>query len=253
MHRKILEWEWYDDVNVFRLFTHLLLTVNHKDSRYMGKVIVRGQRVSGLPKLSEETGLSVQELRTSLKKLKSTGEITVRPTAKYSVITICNFDKYQDMICDDQQANQQADQQSGNRRSTTSKEVKNERNKEIKRVGAFAPPTHEMVDAYCHERGGAVDAQKFLDHYEANGWMVGRVKMKDWKAAVRKWEGNEKKQINGSGKKLTARQRYMAELGELLEAADGIETGRCATNFVETAEPLPGIGTQRPNHNAIGG
>lgn len=52
----------------------------------------------------------------------------------------------------------------------------------------FAPPTVEEVRAYCSERGNSVDAQRFVDHYESNGWKVGRNKMKDWKAAVRTWE-----------------------------------------------------------------
>jgi hypothetical protein len=52
----------------------------------------------------------------------------------------------------------------------------------------FKPPTLEEVQAYCKERNNKVDAEQWLDHYISNGWMVGRVKMKDWKATVRKWE-----------------------------------------------------------------
>lgn len=55
---------------------------------------------------------------------------------------------------------------------------------------AFTPPTLEDVTAYCRERGNKVDPQKWLDHYTANGFMVGRTKMRDWKAAVRTWERN---------------------------------------------------------------
>lgn len=52
----------------------------------------------------------------------------------------------------------------------------------------FVLPTIEEVTKYCHSRGGAVDAARWFNHYQANGWMVGRTKMKDWRAAVRKWE-----------------------------------------------------------------
>jgi len=52
----------------------------------------------------------------------------------------------------------------------------------------FIPPTVEEVAEYCRERGNGVDAQTFVDHYEANGWMRGKNKMKDWKACVRVWE-----------------------------------------------------------------
>lgn len=54
----------------------------------------------------------------------------------------------------------------------------------------FAKPDVEEVRAYCLERGNSVDAQKFVDYYESNGWRVGRNPMKDWKAAVRTWERN---------------------------------------------------------------
>jgi hypothetical protein len=54
----------------------------------------------------------------------------------------------------------------------------------------FIKPTMEEVAAYCKERGGVVDPQRWFDHYESNGWKVGRNPMKDWQAAVRKWENN---------------------------------------------------------------
>ena len=54
----------------------------------------------------------------------------------------------------------------------------------------FVPPTLEEVQAYCIERNNNVDAERFINHYTSNGWMVGKNKMKDWKAAVRTWEKN---------------------------------------------------------------
>ena len=62
----------------------------------------------------------------------------------------------------------------------------------------FTPPTLEEVTAYCEERFNLLNPRKFWDYYEANGWMVGRNKMKDWRAAVRNWEAREKEQRNGS-------------------------------------------------------
>jgi hypothetical protein len=56
----------------------------------------------------------------------------------------------------------------------------------------FIFPTVEEVKEYCQERNNGIDAQHFVDHYTANGWMVGRNKMKDWKASVRTWEKNDK-------------------------------------------------------------
>lgn len=54
----------------------------------------------------------------------------------------------------------------------------------------FIPPSFFEVREYCLERGNRVDPQRFIDHYTSNGWMVGKNKMKDWKAAVRTWERN---------------------------------------------------------------
>jgi hypothetical protein len=54
----------------------------------------------------------------------------------------------------------------------------------------FAPPTVEQVAEYCLERNNGIDPQRFVDYYTSNGWMVGKNKMKDWKAAVRTWEKN---------------------------------------------------------------
>lgn len=69
----------------------------------------------------------------------------------------------------------------------------------------FVPPTLEEVRAYCRERGNNVDAQRFIDHYEANGWVQGKGKpIKDWKAAVRTWENNG---MSGSGNKRQPQHR----------------------------------------------
>lgn len=57
----------------------------------------------------------------------------------------------------------------------------------------FHPPTAEEVQAYCLERENGIDAQRFIDYYESNGWKVGKNPMKNWKAAVRTWESKEKK------------------------------------------------------------
>ena len=95
IHRQILEWEWYDDTNTFRLFLHLLLKANHKDKTYRGTLIKRGTLITGRELLSEETGLSIQKVRTSLNKLKSTNEITIKTSRKGTVIQIVKYNDYQ--------------------------------------------------------------------------------------------------------------------------------------------------------------
>lgn len=63
----------------------------------------------------------------------------------------------------------------------------------------FVPPTVDEVRAYCRERGNKVDAESFVDFYESKGWMVGKNRMKDWKACIRTWERNNK-EWGGKGK-----------------------------------------------------
>ena len=77
------------------------------------------------------------------------------------------------------------------------KDIDNKEKNNIKKESAgahnkkFVKPTVEEVKEYCQERKNSVDANRFVDYYEANGWKVGRNSMKDWKAAVRTWERRE--------------------------------------------------------------
>lgn len=63
----------------------------------------------------------------------------------------------------------------------------------VKSKGRFTPPTLEEITAYCKERKNLVNPSKFLNHYESNGWKVGKNKMVDWRASVRTWEQNGEK------------------------------------------------------------
>ena len=56
----------------------------------------------------------------------------------------------------------------------------------------FVPPTVDEVRAYCQERNNKVDPERFVDFYQSKDWLVGKVKMKDWKAALRNWEKGDK-------------------------------------------------------------
>ncbi len=95
LHRQILEWEWYEDINCFRLFTHLLLKANHKEKRYKGIVVKAGQIVTSRDLLAQETGLSSQQVRTAITKLKSTNEITSVTSSQGTIIEVVNYEKYQ--------------------------------------------------------------------------------------------------------------------------------------------------------------
>lgn len=95
LSRKITEWEWYSDINVSRLFIHILISVNWKDGRFQGVEIPRGSVATSYNSLASQTGLSVMQVRTAIKKLNLTGEITVKQHPKFSVITVNNYNTYQ--------------------------------------------------------------------------------------------------------------------------------------------------------------
>lgn len=95
LHRALLDWEWYSDHNTTRLFIHMLLRANHKDNKWQGILVSKGSFISGRKQLSLETGLSEQQIRTSILRLKSTSELTIKTTKKYSIYSMVKWDSYQ--------------------------------------------------------------------------------------------------------------------------------------------------------------
>ena len=95
LHRKLVDWEWYTDVNVKVVFLHLLLTASFRKTSYQGMEILPGQVIVGTHALAVNTGLSRQQVRTALSKLASTNEITIKSTNKFSLVTIENWSSYQ--------------------------------------------------------------------------------------------------------------------------------------------------------------
>lgn len=202
LNRSILNWEWYTDINTCRLFIHMLLKANWKDANFKGKTVPRGSFVSSIGKLAEETQLTPDEVRTAIKHLICTNEITKQSCSKYTVFTVKNYDVYQNFP-----SNSPSSSQAIPKLFPTieeKKEIKNIKKEEPKgSKKKFEPPSVEEVRDYCKSRkGNTVDAQAFVDFYTSKGWMVGKNRMKDWKAAVRTWErsgrrdGVKKNQFN---------------------------------------------------------
>lgn len=95
LYRSLLDWEWYKNINTKVLFIHMILKANWKEGRFEGQVIPRGSFVSSLAKLSEETDLTIREVRTAISHLEKSGEVTSKRHSKYSVFTIKNYDCFQ--------------------------------------------------------------------------------------------------------------------------------------------------------------
>lgn len=102
--RDIEKWGWYKDTNTFRVFFHLLLKAQYQQGEFLGISLVRGQVVTGRKQLSSDLGLSEQNVRTALDHLQKSGEITIKPTNKFSIVTICKYDSW---VCEENESNQQ--------------------------------------------------------------------------------------------------------------------------------------------------
>jgi hypothetical protein len=129
LHRKILDWEWFTSPSTLQLFIYLLLRANKEDKKWRGILIKRGQLVTSVATISEETKLSTQQVRTSLNRLKSTNEITSKTTNRFTLVTVCKYESYQLYEEVEQQTKQQALQQTNNKQITNKQQqLKNNKN-----------------------------------------------------------------------------------------------------------------------------
>ena len=95
LFRSFTKWGWYTDVSVKVVYLHLILTANSKDTIWNGVTIKRGQLVTSYRNLGADVGLDVHSTHRAVKKLCETGEISVQSNAKFSIITLNNYDVYQ--------------------------------------------------------------------------------------------------------------------------------------------------------------
>lgn len=135
LQRKFLAWRWFDDDAMVRFFIYLLLKANHADADWFATTIKRGQLVTSIDTISRELHKSAQQVRTMIKRLKSTSEITSESTNKYTIITICKYDYYQNLALEtNKQTNKQTNkratngQQTNNKRITTNNNDNNDNN-----------------------------------------------------------------------------------------------------------------------------
>ena len=138
VYRKFMQWEWYTDINVKTLFIHCLLRANWRPGSWHGINYDTGEFITSLPSLSKETGLTVRQVRTSLNRLISTGELTSRTTdnvtgkklTKNRIITINNWNLYQGS--DRQNDNQVTGNLTGKRQASDRQVTADIRSKEYK-------------------------------------------------------------------------------------------------------------------------
>lgn len=148
------------------------------------------QNQQGLDKIRESKRLAQARWREKQKALPSTVDAPVESTVDSTVdacrISVDDADKEEDK---EREVEREIDVESKTSRESTEEEKKKTANAVKKETASrFQPPSVDDVRKYCRERGNGVDAEQFVDFYTSKNWMVGKNRMRDWKAAVRTWE-----------------------------------------------------------------
>lgn len=148
LHRKLLNWEWFTDVNVCHLFIYCLLRANYKPIKWRGFKIDRGEFITSLNHISIDTGLSVQQVRTALDKLKNTDVITKKQQGSNTLISIKNYSQYQES--NKQDNNEITINQQRNNNEITTNNKDNNSNKENKDNNIIFMKTEKKSDPYIN-------------------------------------------------------------------------------------------------------
>lgn len=201
IYRKLCQWEWYNISEMVHLFIHLLLNANRETGEWRGVKIERGQILTGLNSLHKDTNISYQTLRTCLKRLEKTKEINIQSTNRFSIITICNFESYQNIQqTSNNQSNKQLTsyQQTTNKQLTTNKNNNTEESKKKKRIKKeFIPPSLVEVENYFLENGYKKEIGKkaWMGYDVANWYDTGGKPVLNWKQKmINVWFKNENKE-----------------------------------------------------------
>lgn len=185
IYRKILNWEWSKKPNTVALWLYCLIKANWTNGKFEGHEIPRGSFVTSLKSLSKETGLTMQQTKTSLNHLISTRCITNKSYSKYRVITVINYDLYQDI-------NKDINKQLTNNQQTTNNNIRNKEYKKresVERSFTSPPPTLSELRSYCYENNMEdFDYEYFYNYYEATEWIdKNGNQIKNWKNKLRNW------------------------------------------------------------------
>lgn len=203
LHRQFTQWEWFDKPEMVQLFIYLLISATHEEMQWRGMTIKRGQIVTSLDKIKAATGLSTSKIRTCLERLKLTNEIASETTNQYRVITICNYDKYQNV---GETSDKQDDRQIANKSQTNHKQIasaisyNNNNNNITTKKNISLSCTHEeqrekifKIFFLKNFVNPAAEVQRFYDNFGAQGWRRGNgQKITDVLAVARAWDQEEK-------------------------------------------------------------
>lgn len=237
IHRSLLDWEWYKDTNTKVLFIHILLSATTKTKKLYNQTIKRGQYITTITDLSNTLRLTQRQVRTALSHLQQSGNITVFSCNKYSLITVINFDLWQERhttVCINDTQN--------DTQTTNKKEPKNQVNKPIKDYQAEAErqtndtlsdtqttrgatrlkqeerrknnnnicccscidniyiPSLLDIQEYINNNNYTFKAEYFYNYYKSRNWQVGKSKINSQEqlyALLDNWQIKEKDPAEG--------------------------------------------------------
>lgn len=199
LHRSSVESEFFQDEWLCKLWMWCLCRANYKDQEWKGETIAAGSFVTGRHAAADALRVTESKFYRGLKRLENMQMIVTKSNNRFTIVTLCNWDIYQNV----QSANRTTDEQPANSQRTTNEQPANtikERKQERNIYGAFRKPSIEEVSAYCQLRKNTIDPEAFIAHYESKGWMIGKNRMKDWKAAIVTWEKNNRQQAKPTEK-----------------------------------------------------
>ena len=158
IHRQIMKWGWYDDPATKAVFIHLLLNATWQESEYHGVKLQPGDVIFGRKKYAKELGLSEQNVRTAIKHLLESSEIsTIQTTNRFTAFRIEKWSIYQG---DEVEDNQQANQQLTNNQPTTNHIQEGKKERIYIYNNIYSRAEHDEIISYLNQRIGS--------HYKAN-------------------------------------------------------------------------------------
>jgi len=196
LHRKLLTSAVFQNSRCLHVWIWCLLSARHQDGwADIHMELPRGSFACGTISAANELGMSRSAFVRALDKLEECGMIARKADSKRTRITVCNYTTYQSSDNSDRTTSGQladSDRTTSGQLADTKEERKKERRVRKKEISArsFAIPTPEEISEYSQSIGYPLDGQAWCDSYEQKGWMVGKNRMKSWKAAVRTWKTN---------------------------------------------------------------
>lgn len=237
------------------LYSNILLKLYLRSLKNDGKLVVNDRIPYNAEMLASVTGHQIGTVKQALSIFKDLGLIDVLENGAIYMLDIQNFigrgsseadrkREYRQRIESDR-TNVQTNLRQISEKSPPEIEIEIELEKDIEiekeihssakstttKRKRFDKPSISEIKQYCIERNNNVNAEQFFDHYESNGWKVGKNSMKDWKAAVRTWERSEYRKPNS---KKNSKEDAINVVNNLMNKLGGVDTEQPATDFEST-------------------